>query len=763
MFTAHAKRLLGASALTLILAAAAPAQAADGQLSDSPAAAPSAQTADSGGGEIIVTAQKRAQNLQNVPLAVQVVSGAQLQSNGVRDFADLNRIAPSLVIKPAENPVNASVSIRGVGTFAFSIGVEPSVAVVVDDVPISFQARAFADLADIERIEVLRGPQSTLYGKSASAGLINIVTPGPSKTFTAKISALGTTDDEWQGNAVVSGPLTENLGFRTTLNYDKFDGNIHNLADGDKVNGRRIFSTRNKLRWTPTSNLTVDLGVDYINGRNTTGRPFIALSPTALLRGIPAYTQPVYAPGVTVGPNNRDVVNNYTTGTQYHDLAQSLRVSLDLGGPTLMSITSHDKFLLHDQLDQDESAIAAIDNRQFGYFGSKQFTQELRLVSPGHDRFRYTLGLFYADVDYTRNFTRGPFYSQARWYATAKQTQEAGFGQLEYDILPHTTLIAGGRYSHEKVGFSFLDIQNGNAFFHGGDGDNFGTYKLGIQQHVGDNVVLFATYSTGHKGETYDLSTGFNINRTVPVKPETSKDWEIGARTQFLDKRVTLNITAFDTHYKNFQAQGIDNQIDGSVNYRLTNVGKVRTRGVEVEAAARVAPNFNIGTSLAYLDAKITDFPDAQCYTNQSVAQGCLPLFPGVPGTPTFQNLSGARPPQAPKWKLTANFDYAHDLGALPFQGVISGAYTYQSRINYSLNQDPTTVQKGYGIANLSIGIRQPEHHYEVMAFVNNLFDKQYYQNLTNSSGNYAGQLAIQSYLPRDFRRYAGVRASYSF
>ena len=753
------------AALALLIASGAYAQVAAAPADAQAAPAPAADAAPAGAnnGEIIVTAQKRAQNLQNVPLAVQVVGAQQLQSNGVRDFADLNRVAPSLVVRPAENPVNASVSIRGVGTFAFSIGVEPSVAVVVDDVPISFQARAFADLADIERIEVLRGPQSTLYGKSASAGLINIVTPGPSKTFTAKVSALATSDEEWQGNAVISGPITDNLGFRTTANYDKYNGNIHNLADGDKVNGRRIFSTRNKLRWEPTSNITVDAGLDYINGRNTTGRPFIDVAQGALLRGNPAYPQSVWAPGVAVGPNNRDVVNNYTTGTQYHDLAESLKVSWDLGGPTLMSISSHDKFLLHDQLDQDESAIPTIDNRQFGQFGSEQWTQELRLVSPSHDRFRYTLGLFYADVSYSRDFTRGPVFSLARWDATAKSIQEAGFGQLEYDILPHTTLIAGGRYSHEKVEYTFHDFlppAGAPSFYAGDDGDNFGTYKVGIQQHVGDNVMLFATYATGHKGETYDLSTGFNINRTTPVRPETSKDWEVGARTQFFDKRVTLNVTAFDTHYKDFQAQGIENLADGTVNYRLANVGKLRTRGVEVEGAARVTPNFNIGTSLAYLDAKITDFPDAQCYTNQTAAQGCVPAAGGIPA---HQDLSGSRPPQAPKWKLTTNFDYTHDLGSLPFQGVITGAYTYQSKINYSLNQDPTTIQKGYGIANLSIGIRQPDRRYEVMAFVNNLFDKHYYQNLTNSSGNYAGALAIQAYLPRDFRRYAGVRASYNF
>jgi iron complex outermembrane receptor protein len=119
--------------------------------------------------EVIVTAQKRAENIQDVPQAVQVVTASQLAANGVREFTDLTKVSPSLVVRPAEQPVNSSVSIRGIGTFAFSIGVEPSVAVQVDDVPVAFQARAFTDLSDIERIEVLRGPQSTLYGKSASA------------------------------------------------------------------------------------------------------------------------------------------------------------------------------------------------------------------------------------------------------------------------------------------------------------------------------------------------------------------------------------------------------------------------------------------------------------------------------------------------------------------------------------------------------------------------------------------------------------------
>src|SRR6478609_469954 len=157
--------------------------------------------------QVVVTAQKRAENVQNVPLAVSVVTARQLESAGVKEFTDVSRVAPSLTIRQADQPINASVALRGIGTFAYGIGVEPSVAVQLDDVPVSFQARAFSDLTDVERIEVLRGPQSTLYGKSASAGLINIITKQPTDSFEAHLSAMGTDDDEYGGTVSVSGPI----------------------------------------------------------------------------------------------------------------------------------------------------------------------------------------------------------------------------------------------------------------------------------------------------------------------------------------------------------------------------------------------------------------------------------------------------------------------------------------------------------------------------------------------------------------------------
>ncbi len=223
--------------------------------------------------EVIVTAQKRAENIQDVPQAVQVVSERQLTAQGVREFTDLTKLSPSLVVRPAEQPVNSSVSIRGVGTFAFSIGVEPSVAIQVDDVPVAFQARAFADLTDIERIEILRGPQSTLYGKSASAGLINIVTPGPTPVFSGKAYALVTTDEEYNASGSLAGPIGDQLGFRISGNYDNFKGNARNVFSDKKASGREVGSLHGKLVWTPTDRFTATLGANYVDGSTTVGGP----------------------------------------------------------------------------------------------------------------------------------------------------------------------------------------------------------------------------------------------------------------------------------------------------------------------------------------------------------------------------------------------------------------------------------------------------------------------------------------------------------
>ena len=706
--------------------------------------------------EVVVTSQKRAENVQDVPVAVQVLSGETLEKQSIREFSELTRAAPSLIIRSAEHPVNASISMRGIGTFAFSQAVEPSVAVQMDDVPVQFLARAFADLSDVERVEVLRGPQSTLYGRAASAGLLNITTQGPTTELKGRLAASGTTDDEYTANGSVSGPLTDTLGFRISANYDDYAGNVHNLFDGDKVNGRRIVSTRGKLVWNPTDKLNVTAQVGYIDGSTSIGRPFIRVAPNARLRGNAAYGPSVFAPGVTFTEDNTDVVNNITSGTQYSDFAPSLRASLDLGFASLVSITAWDHFQQLDVLDQDESAIAALDNRQRGTFNAKARSQELRLVSAARKPLAYTAGLFYSDLGVIRDFARGPFYSIANWYATTGTKQYAAFGQVEYEVIENTTLVGGARVGHYDINYTFRDRAN-NGYFSGNNSETYETYRASVEHHFTPDIMGFATFATGYKGQAYDISSGFNLVRqnSGPTKAEKSKDWEVGMKSQFLDRRVTVNTTVFTTTFDNFQAQGIETLADGTSNFRLSNVGKLRTRGVELEGAVRPSSDFNFSGGVTYSDARILSFPVAQCYPGQTAALGCA-------GTPARQNLAGYRPAHAPLWKLSLNGEYTPTLTS-SLQGVLQVAYTYQSQINFGLNNDPETIQKGYGVTNLSLGVRDSAGRWEVAGFVNNLFDKQYFYNITNSFGNQGNAEAVQSYVPRDFRRYGGVRASYNF
>ena len=742
-------------ALALSIALAAQPVLAQNQPADS--------TASADTGEIIVTAQKRAENVQAVPLAVSVVGPNQLKAAGVTQFQDLTRVAPSLTIRPAEHPVNANVSLRGVGTFAFGIGVEPSVAVLVDEVPLAFQARAFTDLPDVERIEVLRGPQSTLYGKSASAGLINIITREPSSEFKIRANALVTTDREYGANFSASGPLSDQLGFVLSASYSTWDGNLRDLISGKRVNGRETFNARAKLRWEPNASTKITLSGDYVNGNTSVGRPFIRFTSNALLRGTPGQTPAVTLPGVVVSEQNQNISNNFPASTSYSGGGGHLRGEFGIGDHTLISITSYDTFRLDDYLDQDDTSANTPNgnNIQVGAFKSKLFTQEVRLLSPGDKPFRYTLGAYYAGVRFDRPFLRGPAFSLADWTAYSRSTQVAGFVQADWEFIPKATLTGGARVQNEKIAYSFTSRAAPVGTWGGGASDTAATWRASLRYEVTPDINVFGTISTGYKGQTFDLTTGFNNNRALagPIKPERSRDIELGIRSQFLDRKVTLNVTLFDTIYKNLQAQTIEALADGTANFRLTNVGRLGTKGIEIDTLFRPSDSFNLSGSFAILDAKYLDFPVATCYPTQGPAQGCT-------GTPTRQNLTGEKAVQAPDFKFSVAGEYAPKITD-NLRAVMQANWQYTSSVYY-VARDPETFQKGYSIVNLGLGLRDEQRKWEVTGFVNNLFDQQYFPSLVNSAGNWGmnagnpGQ-ATQALLPRDFRRYGGVRFSLNY
>ncbi|MBC2668798.1 TonB-dependent receptor domain-containing protein [Novosphingobium piscinae] len=733
--------------------------AAQPAMAQSSPAAGGADASDTG--EIIVTAQKRAENVQQVPLAVSVLSPSQLQAAGVRQFQDLTKLSPSLTIRPAEHPVNANVSLRGVGTFAFGIGVEPSVAVLVDEVPLAFQARAFTDLPDVERIEVLRGPQSTLYGKSASAGLINIITRGPTDTFNIRVNGTGTTDGEVGANFSASGPLGETLGYVLSGSYSKWDGNVRNLFNNQKVNGNQTFNTRAKLRWEPSDTASLTLTANYLKGDTTVGRPFVRMGANALLRGTAGLTPAVTLPGVVINEDNQTISNNFPASTSYSGWGGNLRGEFELGNHSLVSITSYDKFRLDDFLDQDDtSSTAAVGaNIQVGAFKSKLFTQEFRLLSPGDQPFRYTLGAYYASVRFDRPFLRGPAFSLADWTAYSKSDQIAGFVQADWEFMPNATLTGGARLQNEKIRYAFTSRAAPVGTWSGNASDTAATWRASLKYEFSPTVNVFGTVSTGYKGQTYDLTTGFNNNRAAagPIKPEKSRDIEVGIRSQLFDRKVTLNVTLFDTAYRNLQAQTIETLADGTANFRLTNVGKLSTKGVEIDTLVRPNDTFSINGSFAILDATYTDFPVAPCFPLQTAAQGCTT----VAGQPSRQNLTGERAVQAPEFKFSIGAEFTPSLTDT-LRGVVQANWQHTSSVFY-VARDPETFQPAYSIVNLGLGVRDEDRKWEVTAFVNNLFDQEYFPSLANSAGNWGNNQATQVLLPRDFRRYGGIRFNLNY
>lgn len=742
--------LLGYVCVAALSAAPAKAQTQEG-----PPSAEAAGTARDGGqadgGEIVVTAQKRVQNVQDVPLAVTVVSGQQLENSNVREFTELVKVSPSLAIRPSDSAQNANVSIRGIGTFAFSIGVESAVAIQIDDVPVAFQARAFTDLADIERVEILRGPQSTLYGKNASAGLINIVTRAPTSYLTGKASVTATTDQEYRTDLSLSGPISDTLGFRVSGSYRSFDGNVKNLTTGETVNGSDNITLRGKLAWKPSDALSVDVGLNYFKVDADPTFTYLALSPLARLRGNATQTPAVIMPGITPGPDNLKVAMNVQPYFKANGFSQSLRAALALpGGHSLVSISSHDGYESDDRIDSDRTASPIISNQADGRFDADVYTQELRLLSPSEQPFVYTLGLYYSNSEQRRGYVRGPVFSLANWNATAGSQQLAAFGQLDWEFIPRTTLTAGLRGQKEKIDYTF-DDNRANTSFAGDSTDSVVTYRLGLRHELSDDLMLFGSYARGHKGQAYDLTTGFNQVRANlgPIRAEKSNALEAGLRAQLLDRRLTFNATAFKVDYEDLQTQSIED-INGVPTFRLTNVGKARTRGIEIDLFSRPTEALSLYGGATFLDAKFVDYATATCYPGQNAATGCT-------GTPGRQDLSGTRLP-VPKYRANLGWDYSYPLG--PVKGLLGGSFLWQSKVP---SADPSTPLHSYSILNLSAGIGGIEKRWTIRAFVNNVFDKGYYVAVGNQYGNFGNREAIDSLPPRDFRRYAGVRLSAEF
>ena len=722
--------------------------------------------------EIVVTATKRAESVQDVAVAVNAVDVATIEALRIDEFSDITRISPSLTVNRGDWATNSGFSLRGIGTNVFSINIEPSVAIVVDDVPLVRSSQAFSDLLDIERIEVLRGPQSTLFGKNASAGVVNVVTQSPGEEFDFRFRGGYTTDDEFNVGLTAGGPLSDAVGFRLSgFVKEREDGHIDNITTGEEVDGSESWGVRGKLVFDLSDRVTATVFAERSESESTccnstmrsvpANAAFLGFLPSAAVLG-----------GLSPAEDNTEIASDDLTADDSEAWNAGLRLSIDIGEHELLSVTAYNEWDYQVTRDVDGTAFdllalftggaASGGLVQGGGYELESLSQEFRLISPASDTFEYVAGLYYSDVDYGRDFQRGPLFA-ANWIADTGTEVVALYGQGTLSVAENTNLILGARVQDEEISHGFDNALSG-ASLSGSDSETAATFKAGVQHFVNDDVMVFATVSTGYKGQGYDISSSFNQQTSDnPVGNEDSLAFEVGMKGTFLEGRLQLNPTFFFATYDDFQAQQA-RIVGGAVELGITNVGELETYGLEIDFQAALTENLRLVGGIAYINAEIKEFAGADCWPGQT--SGCVELLDsaGMGTGRMAQDLGGEDLNNSPDLKFTVSAEYLLPLQDVPFDGFANLSFQWQDDLNFSLLGDPGAKQDAYGIVNLSLGIIDSvSERYSVTLFVHNLFDEDYVSSIFNLGGLWGNRPTYIQTFPRDAERYAGVQLGIRF
>jgi iron complex outermembrane receptor protein len=750
--------------------------------------------------KVVVTANKRVEKLESVPMAISVVSEAEIARNNIREVEDVIAITPSLTMAAGTTAANNALFMRGIGTISVGIGVESDVAVIIDDIPVAMQFQAFRDLADVSRIEVLKGPQSTLFGKSAVAGAVNIVTKPISGPMVYRGSTYYTDDGEWRLGLSAGGMVSDTLGLRVAANRSNMPGNFHNLTTGKDVNGSAGSTFMAKLSWRPTSSLDVDLtpkyndqinsrGVTAVNGFTIGGQP--ANVATAYLNGNSLLPASVLLNGIDPhDQNNRNVRRDFPTGINSRTVGTGLKLTYTLPNDAqLMSISSYERYKANDSRDQDFTDVPtlarpgvpglSVGNNQFGTYDIRSKTQEFRFVSPDQGNFRYVAGLWWARNEIDRHFIRGfcvaPSVctasspsSPTNYYTDIYNVNKAAYGQASWEFLPTYTLVAGLRANIEESGYNYIrnfytDQLDRSTFKPGpvgvdqfssqGNMDHAITGKLSLQKQLNDSWMVYAMAATGHKGTAYDVTSGLQASAAFPVAPENSQTFELGTKANLFNNRMSLAATAYNSEFFGYQ-QNVSFVLpnDPTIYTQLNSIPRIRTHGFELDTNILVVPGFTVNAALAYTLPSIEEWKNGPCYNDSSnVAVGTTKLadngsiagrnracFPITKGSTTgVQDLSGGEFPGTPKIKANIGAHSDFNIPGMMFAGFINGNIRYQSDYQTSISNDPRTRNNAYSIADLGFGIRAKNDRYKLSFRVNNLFNRFYIPNANASGPSY--------------------------
>lgn len=740
--------------------------------------------------EIIVTAQKRAENIQDVPVAVTVVGAQTLQDNQVNSAQFLNEVAPSLTFKQGTTNLNSTVAIRGIGTQSFAAGAEPSVSVLVDGVVMGRAGMAFSEFTDVDHVEVLGGPQNTLFGKNAEAGAVLIVTKDPTPTFHADVTGAYFQGDQFKATALVSGPINDRTGFVLSAVYDEYPGNVKNLHDGKTVNGYNNAGIRGKIVSNITDSLKVTLTADYVNENGNCCADIIGpLIPNAQMSKI---WLPLMLPGVHPGWGNLTVDND--TSPQTRDRNGGVSAQLDWkfgGGYTLTSITAWRNWRNVQVRDGDFGGtwgdyVASMNLQTWdnGSLDYNQYSEELRLASPSGQRVEWLLGGFLWHSTDHEDFTRfvnrcsastlpadstgfqpcsttpgvSTFQSNSgpAVYGAAFRSQ-AIFGQGTWKVLPKLRAIGGARFTNDEVSYYInrdepVSGVPGITPSFASSGVNHASKwsgKLGLQYDLTQDVMAYATYSRGYKGPAFNVFYNMTSLNTAPLPPETNDAWEVGVKSELFGRRLVLDLDAYAENIRNFQANSFI-VVNGAVTTNLTDYGVVRSEGIEANAIWRATSDLTLSGGYIYDDAYIAA---TNCPAGISAAQlvACrAPVGRPLPFAPRDKgNVTGS-------WRVPV-------ADSLPFKLRAETTYSYQTWTNYDIAQTPLARQPAYGIWNANITASTKDDRYELSFIARNMLNQYYTTFITPAGNGVAAGSYTRLQVPQDAQEYVGVQLRAKF
>lgn len=716
--------------------------------------------------ELIVTAQHRDENLQNVPISISVLSAKTLENSGFQSVTDLQYLVPGVQYDPTQG---AAFQIRGVGSTSFDFSNAKSVSVVVDDVVIDAQREnGLTGLSDIQRVDVLMGPQGTLFGKNSTSGVISVTTADPVlNQWSGKAYANYGERNDHGLNGTLNLPIGQDAALRVTAFEQGQNGPGWYTVVHKHLGSFEDYGARGKLLYRPTDTFEALLSADYQHHWDSSIRTAVSGAPAIV-------TAAELANGVTPGPENPDSADTSVGAIVTSSQGASLRVKAKFGADTLTSITAWRGTTYDNDTPADlvpGNIYAYIPYNQ-GRLETSKVSQELRWASPTGQFFEYVGGLFYnkliADQTQLQWATLGaPLVSAtgvktSTFYALtgaigapgnislfmARNTTTAAFGQVKFNFSDKLNLALGGRYTsdHNSQGLSYpyvdpLPITGVAAKFiatsaqpfkpQGSvDGHNF-SYRISPQYKLNDNVMLYATYSTGYK----PAGIAFVGNKYDPYRAETVKSIEIGEKAELFDRRLRLNVALFDEQFTDFQATVLTS-IPGSVTLQavIGNAGGLKSQGGEVTFALKPSQALSLNGSLTYTNAYFTDYV----------------------ANPTT-NYTDTRLTNAPRWAAFLGGDYEHEFSGQLLMKANLG-YAYRSDIWTVVGQPSYSHVKGYGLLNGRVSFAPKSLPVEFGVYGRNLLNTYY-----STGWQQYGALGLLHYTTPNAYRTVGVFFKYAY